>query len=259
MQGQMRLLTQSANWLSIHDVSPNGDVYVTWERNILSNVFFGGDPFVYIHAAYLASADDTITRGGSDSPVVLTQGQINSHTAGGVKSLDSTFISGYSRGFGNDFPRVAFEAVTNEPVFVWNDASLHPLGDIWLRTASFDLFSLDAIQQVNDDDSYALHMLPALSIGSDGSIRTSWYDRRLNGADSTETDYFAEVRPDASTNTTDFVVTTGPSDWAGTSSLINPNFGDYTDNATAGTTTYFTWSDGRFGVPQPFTDSATVP
>ena len=38
----------------------------------------------------------------------------------------------------------------------------------------------------------------------------------------------------------------------GTSSLINPNFGDYTDNATDGVHTYFTWSDGRLGIPQPF-------
>jgi hypothetical protein len=50
-------------------------------------------------------------------------------------------------------------------------------------------------------------------------------------------------------------ITTGSTDWAGTGSLIDPNFGDYTDNATDGTRTYFTWSDGRIGVPQPFVDS----
>ena len=43
-------------------------------------------------------------------------------------------------------------------------------------------------------------------------------------------------------------------DWTNTSSLITPNFGDYTDNASVGTTTYYSWSDGRIGVPQPFTD-----
>jgi hypothetical protein len=52
----------------------------------------------------------------------------------------------------------------------------------------------------------------------------------------------------------DFRITTGATDWANTSSLITPNFGDYTDNASAGTTTYYTWSDGRLGVPQPFAD-----
>ncbi len=54
---------------------------------------------------------------------------------------------------------------------------------------------------------------------------------------------------------TDFRITTGSSDWNGTSSLITPNVGDYTDNASAGNTTYYTWSDGRLGVPQPFVDS----
>ena len=28
---------------------------------------------------------------------------------------------------------------------------------------------------------------------------------------------------------------------------------------SVGLTTYYTWSDGRIGVPQPFVDSATVP
>jgi hypothetical protein len=240
-------------------LAPNGDVYVAWERNILSNIFFSEDPFVYIHAALVPAGATAPSVGGMDSPVVLTEGQVNAHPNGGVKSLDSVFISGYSRGFGNDFPRVAFDPVGNEVVFVWNDANQTPLGDIWLRTASPDLFSMGAIEQVNDDSSFGLHFMPAVSVGSDGSIRTSWYDRRTAGADSADTELWAEVRPDASTGVSDFEVTTGPTDWIGTSGLINPNFGDYTDNATVGTTTYYNWSDGRVGVPQPFVDSATVP
>jgi hypothetical protein len=240
-------------------VAPNGDVYVAWERNVLSNVFFSQDPFVYIHAAVVPAGATAPSAGGMDAPVVLTEGQVNGHPHGGVKSLDNVFISGYSRGFGQDFPRVAFDPVGNQVVFVWNDANQNPLGDIWLRTSSTDLFTMGAIEQVNDDGSFALHFLPAVSVGSDGSIRTSWYDRRTAGADSTDTELWAEVRPDAATGATDFAVTTGPTDWAGTSTLISPNFGDYTDNATVGTTTYYNWSDGRVGVPQPFVDSATVP
>jgi len=240
-------------------VAPNGDVYVAWERNILSNVFFSEDPFVYIHAAVVPAGADAPSAGGMDDPVVLTEGQVNGHANGGVKSLDSTIIAGYSRGFGNDFPRIAFDPVGNQVVFVWNDANQNPLGDIWLRTASTDLFTMGSIEQVNDDSSFALHFLPAVSVGSDGSIRTSWYDRRTAGADSADTELWAEIRPDATTGSADFEVTTGPTDWIGTSSLINPNFGDYTDNATVDTTTYYNWSDGRVGVPQPFVDSATVP
>ena len=55
---------------------------------------------------------------------------------------------------------------------------------------------------------------------------------------------------------TNVTISTGPTDWAGTSTLITTNFGDYTDNATSGTTTYYAWSDGRLGVPQPFVDSS---
>jgi hypothetical protein len=100
-----------------------------------------------------------------------------------------------------------------------------------------------------------MRFLPGVSVRDDGTVCTSWYDRRRFGAMSTKTDYFADCRTGVTADADDVRVTTGPTDWAGTSSLIDPNFGDYTDNATDGTRTYFTWSDGRVGVPQPFVDS----
>lgn len=235
-------------------VAPNGDTYVVWERNWMSNLF-GGDPFVYLHAAMIPAGATAPSVGGNASPFVFTTGQTGATPEGGVKSLTATQIVGYSRFIGNDFPRIAANPSTGEVVFVWNDASRHPLGDIFLRSAAFGLGTMGPIQQVNDDSSFALHFLPAVSVGSDGSIRTSWYDRRLSGADSAVTDYFGEIRAAAGTNGTDFRITTGSTDWTNTGSLLNPNFGDYTDNSTTGTTTYYTWSDGRVGVPQPFVDS----
>ena len=235
-------------------VAPNGDVYVAWERNWQSNLF-GGDPYVYLHAAIVPAGATAPSIGGDEGPFVFTKGQIGATQDGGVKGLVSTEITGYTRFLGNDFPRIAADPVHGQVVFVWNDASHRPLGDIWLRTASFGLSSMGAIVQVNDDDGFALHFLPAVSVGADGSIRTSWYDRRLSGPDSSVTDYFGEIRPSASIDATDFQITTGSTDWAGVGSLINPNFGDYTDNATSGGRTYFVWSDGRLGVPQPFVDS----
>ena len=83
----------------------------------------------------------------------------------------------------------------------------------------------------------------------------SWYDRRNFPPDSANTDLFAEVRSSIGVNGTDFKVTNVASNWNAASSLITPNFGDYTDNACSGTKTYFTWSDGRIGVPQPFVAS----
>ena len=236
-------------------VAPNGDTYVVWERNWQSNLF-GGDPYVYLHAALIPAGATAPSVGGNAAPFVFTTGQTGATIDGGVKSLTATQIVGYSRFIGNDFPRIAANPSSDQVVFVWNDASRHPLGDIFLRTATFGLGTMGPIEQVNDDrNSFALHFLPAVSVGSDGSIRTSWYDRRLSGADSAVTDYFGEIRANAGANATDFRITTGSTDWTNTGSLINPNFGDYTDNWTTGTTTYYTWSDGRVGVPQPFVDS----
>jgi hypothetical protein len=132
------------------------------------------------------------------------------------------------------------------------DASLHPLGDIWLRGVKLKLAGRDATSRVNDDNSFALHCLPAVSVRSNGTICTSWYDRRLHGPSSTVTDYFGDCRSGPRVAATDFRITTGATDWNGTSSTIVPNFGDHTDNTATGNHTYFTWSDGRIGVPQPF-------
>ncbi len=234
-------------------VAPNGDVFVSWERNI-DSALFDGDPYVYIHAAKVARGATAPAVGGPASPRVVSRGQVGGTAAGGVKSMGLALIPGYSRGLGNDFPRIAYDRVGKQAVVVWNDASAHPLGDIWMRALPPNLALTGPISKVNDDASFALHFLPAVSVRSDGSIATSWYDRRAGGPMSTLTDYAAEIRPTATTAAADVTVSTGPTDWAGTSSLINPNFGDYTDNASSGTTTYFTWSDGRIGVPQPFVD-----
>jgi hypothetical protein len=234
-------------------VAPGGDAYVGWERNWQTNLF-NGDPYVYIHAAVVRAGATAPAAGGPDAPVVVTQGQQNSSPAGGVKSMAAVVIPGYSRGVGNDFPRVAVDAPLGRVVFVWNDASLHPLGDIFLRTLDLSLGSPGAIAKVNDDSSFALHFLPAVSVRANGAIVTSWFDRRRGGPNSTLTDYYAEVRARPGSSASDARITTGQTDWNGTGSLVNPNFGDYTDNTSTGNRTYFTWSDGRIGVPQPFVD-----
>lgn len=235
-------------------VAPGGDTYLAWERNIDSNTYGNGDTAVYLHAAMVRAHSGVPAIGGPGHRVVISTGQPHSNADGGIKSLDTVPIAGYSRGPGQEFPRIAINSHTYSVVFVWNDSTIHPLGDIWLRSAPYGLGSLGKTGRVNDDSSYALHFLPAVSVRTNGTICTSWYDRRIGGADSTRTDYYADCRTTATANATDTRITTGSTDWAGTSSFITPNFGDYTDNATDGTNTFFTWSDGRFGIPQPFTD-----
>jgi len=244
----------TVNQGSYVSVAPNGDAYVSWERNIDSNLF-NGNPYVYIHAALVQAGDSTPKVGGPDHPRVVSTDQRNSSGDGGVKSLDAVAIAGFNRGLGQDFPRIAVDAPLGQVVVVWNDASVHPLGDIWMRALPMTLAVNGPITKVNDDDnSYALHFLPAVSVRADGSVATSWYDRRLHPADSAQTDYFGEIRATPTSGGNDFRVTTGSTNWTNTSSLIIPNFGDYTDNASSGAMSYFTWSDGRIGVPQPFVD-----
>jgi hypothetical protein len=231
-------------------VASGGAVYVAWERNWFTNLF-DGDPYVYIHAARIPAGASAPDRGGPGNPVVVSQGQANANADGGVKSLDSTTIPGYNRDIGQDFPRIAVNGVTNKVIVEWNDGSHHPLGDIFLRALSPNLTG-GSIQQVNGDSDFTLHFLPAISVRSDGTVCSSWYDRRASGPDSALTDYEGDC---GSPTGTDFRITTGATDWTNTGSLVIPNFGDYTDNASAGTTTYFTWSDGRIGIPQPFVAS----
>ena len=233
-------------------VAPGGDAYLSWERNIGSNQD-GHNPFVFVQTARVRAGAVKPVVGGPTQPRVVTLGQRNSEGHGGVKSLDIP-IPGYSGLQGQDFPRIAVDAPLGKVVIVWNDASAHPLGDIWMRALPRSLTIGGPIVKVNDDNSYALHFLPAVSIHADGAIATSWYDRRLGGANSARTDYFADTRPVPTGNARDARITTGSTDWANTSSDLFPNFGDYTDNASTGNTTYYAWTDGRIGVPQPFVD-----
>ncbi len=106
--------------------------------------------------------------------------------------------------------------------------------------------------KLNSDNNGALHLMLAICFLSDGSMVTSWFDRRNYPNDSSMTDYYGDVRPSPYAPASNFKITTEATDWLATSSIINPNFGDYTDNACTGMSAYFTWTDGRMGVAQPF-------
>lgn len=227
--------------------SGSGDLYVVWNQNWTTN-FFDGDPFTYQFAARVQAGCLTFPTTTCGTPA---QVQIGS----AVKSLDATTIAGYSRGIGNDFPRIAFNNTTNQVVFVWNEANAHPLGDIVMVTAAPDLSTQSAKTIVNDDNASVLHFLPAVSIDASGDTNISWYDRR-NSNGTAFTDVFAaSIRP-GDPGGRNGQVTTVATDWLATGSFINPNFGDYTDNTSYGGTFYVNWSDGRLGVPNSFVASA---
>jgi hypothetical protein len=230
---------------------------VAWERNWYTNQY-NGDPYIYIHAAEILSGTRTPKiRGGPGNPIVVTTGQLNSNVNGGVKSLDLVSIPGYNRPFpfrnySNDFPRIAWDQIGQRIVIIWNDASHHPMGDIFSRAFETGLASPGPIEKVNTDNTGALHMFPAICFESNGFMVTSWYDRRDFVPNSTWTDLFADIRPSPFAASHNFKVTTTPSDWNTTFSIIDPKFGYYTDNACTGNSAFFTWSDGRLGYSQPF-------
>lgn len=236
-------------------VNPSsGDVYVAWERNWLTNVFFcffggpGCDRFTHIQAAHVPSSCIT----GSGGCASLTSTTIEQN----LRSLDGFGgIPGYNRFFGQDFPRIAFNSVTGQVVIVWNEANKHWLGDIVMKTTDASLGNLSDKLIVNDDNSGALHFLPAVSVDAFGNINISWYDRRTDPTGWNTNVFAASIRP-GSVGGVNAQVTTVATNWAATPTLIAPNFGDYTDNTSDGGTFFVNWSDGRAGAPNSFVASA---
>jgi hypothetical protein len=147
---------------------------------------------------------------------------------------------------------------------VWNDARLKPTGDIFLQ--SFNLGTFTAVQgapvRVNNRfNGSGWVFLPAVR-GADaqGNLEVSFYSRAI--PNTALTDVFASVqlnpRLTVNVKAKETKITTGSTDWNAVSSIIVPNFGDYTDNYFAGGTLYVAWSDGRLGIPQPFEDALVI-
>ena len=145
---------------------------------------------------------------------------------------------------------------------VWNDTRVHPLGDIMLQ--SFNLVSLSRVQgspvRINPDTG-GMHLMPALrQAQASGLIDVSYFQRDTANTDSTNVDALINLNPRTTGPGSKIRVTNVPSAWIDTSSDIQPNFGDYTDNYVQAIsqapyyndTLYVAWSDGRLGFPQPF-------
>ena len=101
----------------------------------------------------------------------------------------------------------------------------------------------------------------ATALNSYGQVtRVSYFQRDTANTDSTNVDALINLNPRTTGPGSKIRVTNVPSAWIDTSSDIQPNFGDYTDNYVQAIssapfyddTLYVAWSDGRLGVPQPF-------
>jgi len=243
----------------------NGDLYVAHEYNWATNIF---SPSCFAiptvdQVDYVAHSCLTLPTASCSTPTATITIP--------VVSMDGTFVAGYNRFPPNDFPRIAVSHAHGTVSIVWNDARNNPLGDILLQ--SFNLATLIPVQSApvklnNDSILGNLHFLPALrNVDAHGNLNVSWYDRRLSKG-TASTDVFAAlgVNPRITTTpSTNTRVTNVSSNWLNVSSLIIPNFGDYTDNyvelfSTVGFTArvFVAWSDGRANIPQPFMAKQSV-
>jgi len=172
-------------------------------------------------------------------------------------------VPGYNRFPANDFPRLAVSDKFGTVSMVWNDARYHPFGDILLQ--SFDTNSLNPVQAtpvtLDQPHNGGLSFLPALRTPSNsGLLDVTWYTRASVTTVNTNVAAAVGVSPVTTTTPPNLQITNVASNWLANSSLIVPNFGDYTDNAVSvtaqppfvGSTLFVAWSDGRSGVPQPF-------
>jgi hypothetical protein len=240
-----------------------GDVYVAYEHNWATNIFgcFNGTTFVFLPTqnvmnfvpfSCLPLAPTSPCAGPAATQAV------------NITSLDAAFIPGYNRFPMNDFPRLAVSDPAGTVSMVWNDARQHGTGDIFLQ--SYNLGSLSLVQsqpvRINSrTDTGGWLFLPAVrNADGSGNLDVSFYSRSSANTALTNVKASLKVNPRTTITPTraDTVITTGSSDWNAVSSIIIPNFGDYTDNYFVGTTLFVAWSDGRLGFPQPFEDNVSV-
>jgi hypothetical protein len=233
-----------------------GNVYVGYEHDWFSGLFNCGSETTQDVMNSVPFSCLTLPTASCSGPTA-TQ-------AVNIISLEAAFIPGYNRFPMNDFPRLAVSDPAGTVSMLWNDARQHGTGDIFLQ--SFNLGSLSLVQsspvRINSrNDTGGWLFLPAVrNADGQGNLNVSFYSR--SSANTALTNVNASLRVDPRTTSTptrnDTTVTTGPSDWNAVSSIITPNFGDYTDNYFAGTTLYVAWSDGRLGFPNPFEDRVSI-
>jgi hypothetical protein len=234
-----------------------GAVYVAYEHDWFSGLFNCGSETTQDVMNYVPFSCLTLTPTSPCAGPAATQ-------AVNITSLEAAFIPGYNRFPMNDFPRVAVSNPAGTVSMVWNDARQHGTGDIFLQ--SFNLGTLTAVQsqpvRINSrSDTGGWLFLPAVrNADGKGNLSVSFYSR--SSANTALTNVYASLKVNPRTTSTptrsDTQITTGSSDWNAVSSIIVPNFGDYTDNYFVGTTLYVAWSDGRLGFPQPFEDQVSV-
>ena len=234
-----------------------GDLYVAYEHNWGTPSF--GAPCANLPAQdvmnFIPHSCLTLPVASCAGPAVVNAVNIN--------SLQGALIPGYTR-FPtpmNDFPRLAVSDVYSTVSMVWNDTRYDLAGDILMQSMNLGtLGNVTAAPVVLNADRGGWHFLPGLrNANQRGLLNLDWYSRASANTAVTDVTAAVDVNPRTTATPHNIRVTNVSSDWNAVSSDIRPNFGDYTDNYTIGTTglnggskDFVAWSDGRLGDPQPF-------
>jgi hypothetical protein len=238
----------------------SGNAYVAYEFNWATSIFFAScarasTPMQNVMAKVPLRCLTLTTTSPCDAPTATA--------AVPVVTMSAVFVPGYNRFPANDFPRIAVSDRYRTVSMVWNDARRHPFGDILLQ--SFRRGGLQPVQSrpvvLDQPHGGGLSFLPALrTADASGRLDVSWYSRTSVSTVNTSVMAAMGVSPVTTTTPASTPVTSALSNWLNDSSLIIPNFGDYTDASVSvtssppylGHTWYVAWSDGRLGIPQPF-------
>jgi hypothetical protein len=232
-----------------------GDVYVAYEHNWASPLFGGPCASEPVQGVmnFIPHSCLTLPAASCSGPAVVN--------AVNIVSLQGAFIPGYNRFPMNDFPRLAVSDTYSTVSMVWNDGRFHLAGDILMQSMNLGtLGNVTGAPVVLNSDRGGWHFLPGLrNVNQKGLLNVSWYSRASANTALTDVTAAVDVNPRTTATPHNILVTNVSSDWNAVSSDIFPNFGDYTDNYTIGTTglnggsrDFVAWSDGRLGDPQPF-------
>jgi hypothetical protein len=212
-------------------VGPNGEVYVTWERDWLTSL----TPDIVVRKS--------VNSGASFGPPTLVRT---------ITSIAFTPPPGYNRDVINDFPRIAVAQTgkrRGEVYITFHDA-VAGSADIYVsRSSSGSNWS--APVRINDDAT-DYQFWPAVVVEPGGNVDVMWYDRRLNPGTTITNTFWSQSTDGGRSFRANVRLSDAGSDWAAAVTDIVPNFGDYNGLSAGGNRTYAAWGDGRLGNPDVF-------
>lgn len=213
-------------------IAPNGDIYVAYEDQRVNGV------------SIVKSTD-----GGRTFSAPRRAAMFNTYTFEFFPNGD-----GYRS---NSFPSIAVDR-NNVVHIVFGAVPAIPgqdRSDIFYVRSTDGGATFSAPRKINDDNTTASQLLPALAAAADGTVGVRWWDRRNDPVNDTLTDVYMAVTTDGGNSfSKNFRIT--DTNWP-----FGPNLersirvgyhGDYDALATAGNNFFVSWSDERGTDPDVF-------